>query len=78
MVSANGMNAMYMSVDDPAKMTTTTTWSSRTEFEISCFIDASEIMRILVENGYNAALLVNQDEKTRKKKPYLVSVVYGG
>ena len=78
MASANGMNALYMGVDDPAKMTTTVTWSSRTEFEICCFIDASEIMRILVENGYNAALMVNEDEKTRKKKPYLVSVVYGG
>jgi hypothetical protein len=78
MVSADCMNAMYMGVEDPAKMTTTMTWSSRTEFEICCFIDASELMRILVENGYNAALMVNEDAKTRKKKPYLVSVVYGG
>lgn len=76
MVSANCMDAMYMGTE--ATTATTLTWSSQTDFEIACFVDAAELMRILVENGYNATLMVNENSKTRKKKTYLVSVVCAG
>lgn len=78
MVSSNAMNALYMGVENPSDTTAALTWSSQTDYEMCCFVDASELMRILVENGYNATLTVNQDSKTRKKKPYLVSVVCAG
>ena len=76
MVSSGCMNAMYLGGCDTT--TADLTWSSRTEYEIATFIDAAELMRILVESGYNASLGINEDAKTRKKKPYIVTVVQAG
>lgn len=68
MVDSSYMNAMY-------DFTSTTASTSFLDFEIASLIDASDLMRILVENGYRATLTTNSDQKNKKKKPYVVQVV---
>lgn len=68
MVDSSYINAMY-------DFTSTTSSAAFLDFEIASFIDASDLMRILVENGYRATLTTNQDQKNKKKKPYVVQVI---